>query len=145
MSPLLTAGICGLVGGALAALAGFFFFTRKLGSEQFIMISKGSGPEPYEEIELLEHGLAPQGIYVRFRNRGTKPIEMACFKVRGFKNGKLWAEFEESAYAVTLPGEEQEAIVKLRDFGASPQPIDLSDCTVKVELVSAYVHKPKPS
>lgn len=138
MSPLLTAGICGLAGGALAAFFGFWLFTRKLATDEMIMISKGSGPEFYKEVELLEHGFVPQGIYVRYRNHGAKPIEMASFKVCGFKDGKLWAEFEEATYAETQPGQEQEGILKLRDYHDATKVFDLTNCTVKVEFRYAY-------
>ena len=147
MSPLLLAGLCGLIGGALAALACVFLLLNRLGKSDVITISKGSGTEFYKDVEILEHGFAPQGIYVRYRNRGAKPIEVAHFKVRGFKDGRLWAESETSAYAETSPGQEQEAILELRHCGpdGGMRSFDLTGCTVKVDFVYGYVHKETPS
>jgi len=36
--------------------------------------------------------------------------EMADYRVRGYKNGKLWTEFEEAVYSETSPGKEQQGI-----------------------------------
>jgi hypothetical protein len=132
MSQLVLAGLCGFVGGVIAV----------------VLLGKASGnltfgfsprPEFYKEVEILEHAPRPQGMYIRFRNRGNKPIEMAHFKVRGYKGDKLWAEFEEGVYSETQPGQEQEAILKLQDYRAPTKIFDLSDCRVEVGFLYGFV------
>ena len=112
---------------------------RQLKGSDSIIFSRSPGPERYKDVEILEHAPRPQGIYVRFRNSGAKPIEMTHFKVRGYKGGKLWAEFQEGAYSVTQPGKEQEAILKLQDYRDGGKTFDLSDCRVEVEFLFGYV------
>jgi hypothetical protein len=64
---------------------------------------------------------------------------MTQFRVRGYKDGKLWAEFEETIYSETKPGEEQEGILTLRDYRDGSKTFDLTDCRIEVTFVSAYV------
>jgi hypothetical protein len=140
MSSLVIAAVCGFVGGALAILIGVYLFTRKLGKNDTIMISKEPCTETYKDVDILEHSPRPQGLYVRFRNRGSKPIEMAHFNVRGYRDGKLWAECEEGIYAEVQPGAEQEGILKLQDYrGGASKTVDLADCMVEVKFLFGYV------
>jgi hypothetical protein len=134
MSQLIIAGLCGFVGGVIAVI-----LLGKANGHFSIGLSRGPGPEFYKDVEILEHAPRPQGVYVRFRNRGNKPIEMANFKVRGYKGDKLWAEFEEGAYSETQPGQEQEAILKLLDYRNPTKTLDLSDCRVDVKFLYGYV------
>ena len=76
MSQLLLAGLCGIAGGIIAALGALAFFMHKVKGSDCLMISRGPGPEIYKEVEILEHAPRPQGLYVRYRNCGTKPIQM---------------------------------------------------------------------
>ena len=64
---------------------------------------------------------------------------MAHFKIRGYKDGKLWAEFEEGAYSETQPGQEQEAILKLHDYRSPGKFFDLTDCRVEVSFLFGYI------
>jgi hypothetical protein len=140
MSRVLIPALCGFVGGLVAVAAGFFFFYRTLPSSGYLQISRGDGgPEIYKDMEVLEHASRPQGLYVRFKNTGSKPTETTLFRVRGYKDGKLWAEFEETIYSETKPGEEQEAILTLRDYRDGSKTFDLSDCRIEVPFISAYV------
>lgn len=139
MSRLVIAGLCGFAGGMIVVLGAVFWFMRKLKGSDSITISRGPGPELYRDVEVLEHAFRPQGLYVRFRNRGAKPIEMAHFKIRGYKDGKLWAEFEEGAYSETQPGQEQEAILKLHDYRSPGKFFDLTDCRVEVSFLFGYI------
>ncbi len=139
MSRLLLAGLCGFLGGAIAFLGALAIVLRQLKGSDSVTFSRGRGPEFYKDVEILEHAPRPQGLYVRFRNCGTKPIEMANFKVRGYKEGKLWAEFEEGAYVVTQPGKEQETILKLHDYRDCGKTFDLSGCRVEIEFLYGYV------
>jgi hypothetical protein len=139
MTRILIAGLCGFLGGVVAVLGAVAIFMRQLKGSDSVTFSRGSKTEFYTDVEVLEHALRPQGVYVRFRNSGSKPIEMAHFKVRGFKDGKLWAEFEEGAYSETQPGQEQEAILKLRDYRDPNNIFDLSDCRVEVKFLYGYV------
>jgi len=139
MSHLLIAGLCGLAGGVIAVVGAAVLFMRQLKGSDSVTFSRGPGPEFYKDVDILEHAPRPQGLYVRFRNRGTKPIEMAHFKVRGYKDGKLWAEFEEGTYSETRPGQEQEAILQLHDYRDRSKFFDLSDCRVEVTFLYGYV------
>ena len=139
MSQLLIAGFCGFVGGVIAVLGAVALFMRQLKGSDSVTFSRGPGPELYRDVELIEHAPRPQGLYVRYRNRGTKPIEMAHFKVRGYKEGKLWAEFEKGAYAETHPGQEQETILQLHDYRDPSKIFDLSDCQVEISFLYGYV------
>jgi hypothetical protein len=132
MSELIVAGLCGFVGGVIAVI----LLGRANGH---FSVGFSRGPEFYKDVEILEHAPRPQGVYVRFRNLGSKPIEMANFKVRGWKGDKLWAEFEEGAYSETQPGQEQEAILKLQDHRNPTKIFDLSDCRVDVKFLYGYV------
>jgi hypothetical protein len=134
MSQLIVAGLCGFVGGVIAVI-----LLGKANGHFSIGFSRGPGPEFYKDVEILEHTARPQGVYVRFRNCGSKPIDMANFKVRGYKDDKLWAEFEEGAYSETQPGTEQETILKLQDYRNSNKIVDLSDCRVEVKFLYGYV------
>ncbi len=134
MLQLVVAGLCGFVGGVIAVI----LLGRASGHLTF-GFSGGPGPEFYKDVVILEHARRPQGVYVRFRNNGRKPIEMAHFKVRGYKGDKLWAEFEEGAYSETQPGQEQEAILKLQDYRNPTKIFDLSDCRVDVNFLYGYV------
>ena len=134
MLQLIVAGLCGFVGGVIAVI-----LLRKSSGHLTFGFSPGPGPEFYKDVEILEHAPRPQGVYVRFRNRGGKPIEMANFKVRGYRGDKLWAEFEEGAYSETQPGQEQEAILKLLDYRNPTKAFDLSDCRLDVRFLYAYV------
>jgi len=145
MSRLLLAGLCGFLGAAVALVVALAFLVRQLKGSQSVTFSRGANPEFYKEVQVLEHSPRPQGLYVRFRNSGAKPIEMANFKVRGYKDGKLWAEFEEGAYCETQPGREQEAILKLQDYRDPGKSIDLSDCRVEVEFLYGFVIKKEPA
>jgi hypothetical protein len=145
MSQLLLAGLCGIAGGIIAALSALAFFMRKVKGSDCLMISRSPGQEIYKEVEILEHAPRPQGLYVRYRNCGTKPIEMAEFKVRGFKENLLWAEFEEGAYAETQPGQQQEAILKLHDNRDPCKTVDLVDCRVEVTFLYGFVLAKKPA
>ncbi|MGO8928046.1 MAG: hypothetical protein ACLQU3_14335 [Limisphaerales bacterium] len=64
---------------------------------------------------------------------------MAHFKVRGYKGDKLWADFEESAYCETQPGQEQEVILKLHDYRDQTKTFDLSDCRVEVTFLYGFI------
>ena len=139
MSQLFLTGLCGFAGGVLAVLAAVLFFTWQLKGSDSITFSRGRGPEFYRDVELLEHAPRPQGLYIRYRNRGAKPIEMAHFKVRGYKDGKLWAEFEEGAYSETQPGQEGEAILRLHDYRDPSKIFDLSDCRVEISFLYGYI------
>jgi hypothetical protein len=139
MERLLIAGLFGFAGGALAIMGAVALFMRQLKGSDSVTFSRGPGPELYRDVELLEHAPRPQGLYIRYRNRGTKPIEMAHFKVRGYREGKLWAEFEEGTYAETAPGQEQEAILRLHDYRDHSKTFDLSDCRVEVCFQYGYV------
>jgi hypothetical protein len=134
MSQLIVAGLCGFVGGVIAVI-----LLGKANGHFSIGFSRGPGPEFYKDVEILEHAARPQGVYVRFRNHGSKPIEMANFKVRGYKGEKLWAELEEAAYSETQPGQEQEAILKLLDYRSPTKTFDLSDCRLDVRFLYGYV------
>jgi hypothetical protein len=135
MSRILIPAFCGFFGCLVAVAVGLFFFYRTLPSSGYLQISRGDGgPEIYKDVEVLEHATRPQGLYVRFKNTGSKPTEMTQFRVRGYKDGKLWAEFEE-----TKPGEEQEGILTLRDYRDGSKTFDLTDCRIEVTFVSAYV------
>jgi hypothetical protein len=140
MSRVLIPALCGFLGGLVAVAIGAFFFFRAVPSSGYLQISRGEGgPEIYKDMEVLEHASRPQGIYVRFKNTGSKPTEMTLFRVRGYKDGKLWAEFEETIYSETKPGAEQEAILTLRDYRDGSKTYDLSDCRIEVTFLSAYV------
>ena len=139
MTSTLIAGLCGFLGGVVAVAGVVAIFMRQLKRSDAITISRGPGPEWYKDVEVLEHARRPQGLYIRFRNCGAKPIEMAQFKVRAYKDGKLWVEFDEAVYSETQPGEEQEGILKLLDCRNPSQPLDLSNCRVEVKFLSAYV------
>ena len=140
MSHILIPALCGFLGGLVAVAVGFFLVYRILPASGYLQISRdGGGPEMYKDVEVLEHASRPQGLYIRFRNTGSKPTEMALFRVRGYKEGRLWAELEETVYAETSPGAEQEAILKLRDYRDGSKTFDLSDCRIEVTFVSAYV------
>jgi hypothetical protein len=134
MPQFIVAGLCGFVGGVIAVI-----LLGKANGHFSIGFSRSPGPEFYKDVEILEHAPRPQGVYVRFRNHGSKPIEMANFKVRGYKGDKLWAEFEEGAYSETQPGQEQEAILKLVDYRNPTKIFDLSDCRVDVKFLYGYV------
>ncbi|EDY16735.1 hypothetical protein CfE428DRAFT_5698 [Chthoniobacter flavus Ellin428] len=140
MSRILIPALCGLVGGLIAVAAGLFYFYRTLPASGYLQISRGDGgPELSKDVEVLEHASRPQGLYVRFKNTGSKPIEMAHFRVRSYKDGKLWAEFEETIYSETSPGMEQEGILKLRDYRDGSKTFDLSDCRIEVTVLYGYV------
>jgi hypothetical protein len=139
MSQLVIAGLCGFAGGAVAVLGAVAFFMRQVKGSDSVTFSRGPGPEFYRDVELLDHAPRPQGLYVRYRNCGRKPIEMAHFKVRGYKEGKLWVEFQEGAYSETHPGQEQEAILRLHDYRDRTKTFDLSDCRVEVSVLYGYV------
>lgn len=140
MSRILIPALCGFFGGLVAVAAGLFFFYRTLPSSGYLQISRGDGgPEIYKDVEVLEHASRPQGLYVRFKNTGSKPTEMTQFRVRGYTDGKLWAEFEETIYSEIKPGEEQEAILTLRDYRDRSETFDLSDCRIEITFLSAYV------
>ena len=143
MSQTWLALLCGFAGGVIALLGALAVFLRQLKGSDSITFSRGPGPEFYKDVEVLEHAPRPQGRYVRFRNRGTKPIEMAHFKVRGYKGDKLWFDFEESAYCETQPGQEQEAILKLCDYRDPTKTFDLSDCRVEVTFLYGFILKKK--
>ena len=136
--------LCGFFGGIIAVVIGVFCLYRSVPESGYLQMSRHhKRPEMYKDIEVLEHAPRPQGLYVRFKNTGTKPTEMANFKVRGYKGGKLWAEFEETVYSDTKPGEEQEGILKLRDYRDGSKTFDLSDCRVEVTLKYAYIASDK--
>ena len=139
MSPIVIAGLCGFAGGVIAILGALAVFMRQLKHKESVTFSRGPGPELYRNVEVLEHAPRPQGRYVHFRNTGTKPIEMVHFKVRGYVEGKLWAEFEESVYSETQPGAEQEAILQLQDYRDRSKSFDLSNCRVEVKVLYGYV------
>jgi hypothetical protein len=132
-------GLCGFAGAAVALAAAVLLLRRTLGTSDFLTVSRGPGPEYYQDVAVLEHARRPQGLYVRFKNTGRKAIEMAHFKVRAYKDGKLWAEFEEGHYSETKPGEEQEGILKLRDYRDGGKTYDLSDCRIEVIFLYGYV------
>ena len=134
MSQLIIAGLCGFVGGVVAVI-----LLGRANGHFSVGFSRGPGPEFYKDVEILEHAPRPQGVYVRFRNCGSKPIEMANFKVRGYKGDKLWAEFEEGACSETQPGQEHEAILKFLDYRNPTKTLDLSDCQVDVKFLYGYV------
>ena len=94
---------------------------RQASGNLSIGFSRGPGPAFYKEVEILDHAPRPQGIYVRFRNRGNRPIAMARFKVRGYEWDKLWAEFEESAYSETQPTERDRRPAQYVTGGAAEQ------------------------
>ena len=139
MSRFLIPSLCGFLGGLVAVAAGLFFFYRTLPSSGYLQISRGDGgSEIYKDMEVLEHASRPQGLYVRFKNTGSKSTEMTQFRVRGYKDVRLWAEFDETIYSETKPGEEQEGILTLSDYRGGST-FDLSDCRIEVAFVSAYV------
>ena len=131
-------GLSGFAAGMIASLACLGFLVRKLKGSDFIF-SNGASPEIYKDVEVLEHAPRPHGLYVRFRNRGAKPIEAAYFKVRGYKDGKLWAEFEGNSYSETQPGQEQETILTLQDNRDRSKTFDLSECRVEVKFLYGFV------
>jgi hypothetical protein len=140
MSQLVMAGLCGFIAGIITTLVVIaLLFMWKLKGSDSITLSRGPGPEFYKQVEITEYATRPQGLYIRFRNRGTKAIEMAHFKVRGYKDDKLWAEFEEGAYCETQPGQEQEAILQLQDYRDRSKKFDLSDCRLEVQFLYGYV------
>jgi hypothetical protein len=139
MEPMLLPAFFGFLGGVIAfGVALVLFYRRVLGRGDCVTISRGPGPEIYKDLDVLEHDPRPQGLYVRFRNRGVKPIEMAHFKIRAYKASKLWAEFQESLYVETQPGQEGEGVLKLKDYRSGPE-IDLTDCSLTVEFLFGYV------
>ena len=138
--------LCGFAGGVIAVGAAIFYFYRLLPSSGYVQITRGDrGPELYKDVEVLEYAPRPQGLYVRFKNTGSKPIEMASFRVRGYKDGKLWAELEDAIYSETPPGTEQEGILKLRDYRDGTKTFDLSDCRIEVTVRYGYVTSNKRS
>jgi hypothetical protein len=144
MSRVLIPALCGFFGAVVALAVAAICFYRTLPRSGYVQISRDSqGPEISRDIELLEHGTRPQGLYVRFKNNGSKPIEMAHFKIRGYKDGKLWAEFEEGVYSQTEPGQEQEGILPLRDYRDACKTFDLSDCRIEVTVLYGYVESTK--
>ena len=112
---------------------------RKLRGIDSVTFSGGPGPEVYREVEVLEHAPRPQGLYVRFQNRGSKSTEMIHFRVRGFKNDKLWWEIQESSYSETQPSQVQEAILKFHDYRDHNKTFDLSECRVEVKCLYGFV------
>ena len=141
MTQMLIAGLCGFLGGATAFIVALATFVGR--RSDAITITRGRRHEFSKKLEVLENAARPQGLYVRFRNAGTKPIESAHFRVRGYKEQKLWVEIEESAYVETAPGQEQEAILKLVDFRGGSAPIDLSGCRVAVTPLYGLVQLSK--
>lgn len=138
MARILISIVCGFIGGVIAVVAGVFYFYRSLPGSGYVQFSRADhAPEFYKDVEILQHDSRPQGLYVRFRNIGAKAIEMASFRVRGYKDGKLWAEFEEAVYSETGPGEEQEGILKLMDYRTG-KAHDLADCRVEVNFRYGY-------
>jgi hypothetical protein len=139
MTHVLIPALCGFVGGIIGLAVGAFILYRQVPHAGFLQITRGPGPEIYRDVEVLEHAPRPQGVYVHFRNTGTKPIEMANFKIRGYQDGKLWGEFEEAVYAEIRPGDEHEAILPLcehLDGLLTFNPPDYS--TIKVAFLYAY-------
>jgi len=143
MARILISIVCGFFGGVIAVIAGVFYFYRSLPGSGYVQFSRTDhAPELYKDVEILHHESRPQGLYVRFRNIGAKAIEMASFRVRGYKEGKLWADFEEAVYSETGPGEEQEGILKLIDYRTG-ETHDLADCQIEVTFRYGYPASPK--
>jgi hypothetical protein len=115
MAHVLIPALCGFLGGITGLAVGAFILYRQVPRAGFLQITRGPGPEICRDVELLEHASRPQGLYVRFRNTGAKPIETAHFRIRGYRDGKLWAEFQEGVYAEAKPGDEHEGILPLHD------------------------------
>ena len=95
--------------------------------------------ECYNDVEVLDYSIRPQGVYIRFRNTGTKTLDGAEFSVRGYKKNQLWFEHEEDVVCVVKPGQEKEVIVKIKDSHSKAKSIDLANCRVEVRFLRGYV------
>jgi len=98
-----------------------------------VSLNFGKAVPLYKDILLIETKVQPAGIYVRYRNTGTKTCTGVTFKIKVYKDGALEDEFEEAHYEVVVPGNETEGIVKLRKAGTL-ESVPLEGRVAKVEF-----------
>ena len=134
----------GFIGGILAIVIGAFLFYRSIPESGFVKFTRSNTmPKLYKDIKILEYAKRPQGVYIRYKNTGDQSVEMVSFKIRGYKDGKLWGDIEEAIYEETEPGEEQEGILKLKDY-AGEKSLQLEGLTFEIEMKYAYPLQPDP-
>ena len=125
----------GLVGGLLVflLLALFLAVSLRNGSADFITFAVAA-EKLYRDVEVLEHELRGEKLWVRYRNRGGKRAEVPQFHVRQFRDGRLVDEY--ALWGIAIAAEEKGELIldPVDDWG---NPRELEGSEFEVRFVSA--------